>query len=571
MTDQADTSSALDRLGSRLSEVVRRQEEFDYRLSSVDSSLAGLQEQVAHTRRTLDTLVEQYGRDREIAKAQAELTRLNAEWHTVFDQRRHTRTLARGLVHTLTARAVRDQVVNSSTVQACAEERMLLEPTYWLAPALTAVAAGYRSETSRAERARAYAQTLDEAKAFLFFALTSARLGEEREAAAWMDQYLSSLDPDRLGQDFLIVLDAIASNDLGEEALGYARQTMSLWSTGGQGAHLDTLHQHRWDRLWNLADRMPENRFPGLRVSCSELWPSLQQGWEAASIPRKALAHLRDTYPGEAVAPESPTGHDAHRVLHALERLIDQLEPDEAEHSDAMRWQKHIVECGGDLDAAQKAFLPTGGLDDEPLNISALLDRGVFDPENAAMGPAARRMAVQAVWPSLEACVRQYVATAEKLLPASVTLTFEDWTCTVPTDPHARVEQEALVEALAEHITERGQVLSEAVVRRWPRVVLAVLVGALTGGLIVPFVDGSWRYVYGTLTVLMVGWVIWELCRVPIQRWRLEDDTALRRSLAVKLLEKSLNERPVIFAEWLAGMAGLDAFALWNAHDGGHE
>ncbi|MFB7178421.1 hypothetical protein ACFCYI_12010 [Streptomyces sp. NPDC056257] len=531
-------------------------------LQSVRRDVAGLEDQVTRTRQALDTFIEQYGRDREVTKAQAELTRLTTEWHAVFDQRRQTRALARGLVHTLTAQAVRRNVVNTATVRACAEERMLLEPAFWLAPAAMAAAARFQSDIERVERARAHAQALDAAKANLFFSLTCSRLGDEKEAAAWMDRYLQSLDPDELGQDFLVVLDAIASNELGDEALSYARQTMARWNSGAVGAR-DALHRENWeDRLWNLARSVQQDRFGALRTMCGEQWPALQQGWEMATVPAGALDYLCEQYPDGAGATDGPA--DGQYVLHALERLINQLEPDEASMRDAMQWQERIVEHGGDIEAARKAYLPLNAADGAPVTISALLDRAVFEPDEVQLGGAARGMALRAIWPSLEGCVRQFVVRSSRRLPDDIPLEIEGWMCTVPTDPRAPVESTPLVKQLSEHIESRAQAKSDAVVRRWPHVCAAVVGGALFGALIVPFVEGPWQQFFGLLTALTVLWVIWELCRVPLQKRFLRDEAVRQRAHAVSVLDQALSERAVFFAEWHAGMASLSPFTEWG-------
>ncbi|WP_405804521.1 hypothetical protein [Streptomyces sp. NBC_01187] len=144
MDDPLETGSALDRLTERVDDIEAGQARHEGGLHGVRTDVsrlsgdvtdvrhevAGLKSEVTDTRQTLDTFIEQYGRDREVAKAQAELNRLTTKWHADFAQRKHTRALARGLVHTLTAQAVHRNVVNTATVRACTEERMLLEPTY---------------------------------------------------------------------------------------------------------------------------------------------------------------------------------------------------------------------------------------------------------------------------------------------------------------------------------------------------------------------------------------------------------------------------------------------------------
>lgn len=385
MDDEFDLDSVLQRLGERIEGVERGQGRHEEKLdglweglhdveadvvqlgsevSNVRKEIAGLESEVANTRQTLDTFIEQYGRDREVSKAQAELSRLTTEWHANFAQRKQARALARSLVHTLTAQAIYRNVVNTATVRACSEERLLLEPTYWLAPATMAVAAKFREEEEQGERARAHACALDAAKANLFFSLTCSRLGDETEAAAWMDLYLQSLDPDELGQDFLVVLDAIAGKELGEKALGYAQQVMARWSRGGSPLSIDTNASpgirggvNLESRLLNLRGRLAENRYAALRKTCGDQWEVLQDCWELSTVADRTLAHLEHKFPDGfdgADGFDRPVSNSGH-VESALERLIDQLEPDEADMRERMRRLERVIEHGGDLVAADKA------------------------------------------------------------------------------------------------------------------------------------------------------------------------------------------------------------------------
>ncbi|WP_063728710.1 hypothetical protein [Streptomyces sp. RTd22] len=593
MEDRLETDSALQRLSERVEGVgegqARHEEKMDgfegkllgvradvVRLSSEVSEarqeIAGLESAVTDTRQMLDTFIEQYGRDREVAKAQAELSRLTTEWHADFAQRKHTRALARGLVHTLTAQAVYRNVVNTATVRACTEERMLLEPTYWLAPAAMAVAAKFRDEDERGDRARGHALMLDAAKANLFFSLTCSRLGDEIEAAAWMDVYLQSLDPGELGQDFFVVLDAIASKELGDEALGYAQQAMAGWNRSSLRVSSDTYTTtdmsggEQWQgRLQNLRQRMDKNQYTALRKTCGDQWDALRHGWELATVPERTLAYFRRVFPDGPDGVDWPVSDGSH-VESALERLINQLEPDEADLREKIRWHERVIEHGGDLEAAERAHEASFGLDAEPVTFMALLDQAVFESDEARLGPAARRMALRAIWPSLENAVNRVVAEARHRLPHRVTLSIGGWSCTVPTDPQLLVEPGPLVNDLAAHVKQETQVQSDAVVRRWPRICCALVIGVFTGSFIVPFVDGAWQGLFLLLILGMIPWLIWEIWGVPLRKKHVYEQGERSRNESVAALTKALAQCEDFFEEWHEAMEQLAALTQWGAH-----
>ncbi|MFG3242413.1 hypothetical protein [Streptomyces sp. NPDC048157] len=590
MEDRLEPDSALHQLGERLEGVEkgqgRHEETLDgfrdglrgvradvVRLSgevtNVRQEIAGLESAVTDTRQTLDTFIEQYGRDREVSKAQAELSRLTTEWHANFAQRKQTRALARGLVHTLTTQAVYRNMVNTATVRACSEERLLLEPTYWLAPATLAVAANFRDEAEQAERAQSHALILDAAKANLFLSLTYSRLGDEAKAGAWIDLYLQSLDPDELGQDFLVVLDAIASRELGEEALGYARQTMAGWNPDSSGYSLDT---HKTSnahdgtslksRMLSLRRRISEKRHTDLRETCGNQWEALQVGWELATVSGETLAYLRRMFPDGAEGIAS-VGTGRH-VESALERLIDQLEPDEADMREKMRRLERVIEHGGDLKAADRAHEVSLTPDATPVSLMTLLDQAIFEPDEVRLGQPARRMALHAIWPALESAAQRFVALSRQGLPHHITLRVAGWSCTVATDPRIAVEPGPLIEELATHIEQETRVQSEAVVRRWPRVILALVIGILTGVLVVPFVDGMSRWIYLLLAFGMFTWMIWEIWSVPLRKKHVRDQGNWLRNDAVTTLSRALRQSEDFFEDWHEGMGKLTSLIQWG-------
>lgn len=590
MEDRLEPDSALHQLGERIEGVEKgqgRQEEtldgfrdglrgvradvvrLSGEVTNVRQEIAGLESAVTDTRQTLDTFIEQYGRDREISKAQAELSRLTTEWHANFAQRKQTRALARGLVHTLTAQAVYRNMVNTATVRACSEERLLLEPTYWLAPATLAVAANFRDEPEQAERAQSHALILDAAKANLFLSLTYSRLGDEAKAGAWIDLYLQSLDPDELGQEFLVVLDAIASRELGEKALGYAQQTMAGWNPDSSDYSVDThktINAHDGtsltSRMLSLRSRVAEKRYRDLRETCGDQWEALRVGWELATVSGETLAYLRRMFPNGAEGIAS-VGTGRH-VVSALERLIDQLEPDEADMREKMRRLERVIEHGGDLQAADRAHEVSLTPDATPVSLMTLLDQAIFEPDEVRLGQPARRMALHAIWPALESAAQRFAALSRQSLPHHISLRVADWSCTVATDPRIVVEPGPLAEELATHIEQKTQVQSDAVVRRWPRVILSLVIGILTGVLVVPFVDGMSRWIYLLLTFGMFTWMIWEIWSVPLRKKHVRDQGDRLRNDAVTTLSKALRQSEDFFEDWHEAMGDLTSLVQWG-------
>ncbi|WP_405618701.1 hypothetical protein [Streptomyces sp. NBC_00076] len=122
-------------------------------LSSACDEIDAVKETVTATHEVLNAFVERYGRHQIVANAQAELTQLTVVWKADFAHRQRVRALARGLTHALTAHAVAGGLVDQDTIDTCVRKQFLAEPTYWLAPAIMAVAARHHAETTIVPRA----------------------------------------------------------------------------------------------------------------------------------------------------------------------------------------------------------------------------------------------------------------------------------------------------------------------------------------------------------------------------------------------------------------------------------
>ena len=405
-------------------------------LSTVGNTVHAVQDAVTAIKDGLNDFTERYGRDQVVANAQSELTQLTVVWKADFAQRERVRSLARGLTRTMTVQAVDTGLVDKDTIESCVREQFLVEPTFWLAPAIMAVAARHTGDAVRASRATAHAFWLDSAKAKLFFALTSSSLGRQSEAAGWMDGYLKSLNRDALGPEFGVVLEAVANAELGHEAYTYAREAMARWFREDRTAFraaagpAPSPHLAPWaGRLMEFGEELPAGRFAALRELTGLEWPALENGWRTATALDGTLDYLR-TFP-KVVEPPVRKGRYADS---ALDHLIDQLEPDEAELRERMAWLRALIKHEGDTESAAAAAAESDQ-DDERLDFATLLARAVFEPEFLQLGPQARQLALISVWESVRASAASMARTSRALIPPEITLSVEGWSCAYPTSP----------------------------------------------------------------------------------------------------------------------------------------
>ncbi|MFF4950267.1 hypothetical protein [Streptomyces chattanoogensis] len=546
-----------------ISQLAEKVADFSAILSQTRAAVGAVRTTTEATHRVLNSFVERYGRDQIVANAQAELSRLTTEWVARFAERRRIRALARGLAHALTEDAVTRGLVDTNTIEACSQEQLLLEPTFWLAPAVVAVAAGYSSDIERAARARGHALTLDQAKATLFFALTCSRQKRQSEAARWMDRYLSGLDPSDLGQEFSVVLDAVAGAELGIEALTYARQAMTRWDREGNARPFilspsDSAFAHltRW-QPWML-DQGAESsgRFDALRKLCGTQWAEAEQGWQTATAVKGTLDYLRAEY-----SDSPPTTNGNHGTDIALNHLISQLDPDESRMHEQMERLRAIIEHGGDTEAAAADF--KAPKEPETIDFQTLLERAVFEPGTVHLGYPARLLALHSAMPTLRPAVTAMKEKSESLLPEHLTLTVEGWSCQVPTTPTTPDSRQHAVNDLRKYLERRTVAVIGSVAPMWPRVLTCYALAAACAFLAV-FLNGAAGSLAKVLTVLLLAYAVWGVAHVPFRRHQLREDGTRRRAEGTAELKKALGQHTHLFQQWRAGLTSATQWNNWS-------
>ncbi|GGW79042.1 hypothetical protein [Streptomyces lomondensis] len=535
-------------------------------LSAVGDAVHTVQNAVTASQDVLNDFVERYGRDQVVVNAHAELTRLTVEWKADFAQRERVRGLARGLTRTMTFQAVDSGLVDKDTIEACVREQFLVEPTFWLAPAIMALAARHTGDTVRASRATAHAFFLDSAKSQLFFALTCSSLGRQSEAAAWMDRYLNSLNRDELGPEFGVVLEAVANAELGHEAYTYAREAMARWFREDRTAFqavpgpATSPHLAPWaGRLMEFGEDPSPGRFAALRELTGLEWPALENGWRTATALDGTLDYLR-SFPKVV---DLPAGKGRYTDS-ALDHLIDQLEPDEAEHRERMIRLRALIKHDGDAEAAAAA-VDEGGQDKERLDFVTLLARAVFEPEFLGLGTAARKLALISVWESVRASAASMARTSRALIPPEITLSVEGWSCAYPTDSSSSFDAIAAADHLVRHVERRTRRQIESIGPAWTMTATAAALAAVCMGAHTWYaVTGPFSVVLVVLTVVCSLAALGGVAHAPLRRRSLREAGERQRANAAYALTRAVGELENLLDDWRHGLRSADLLDEWH-------
>jgi hypothetical protein len=530
-------------------------------LDELRTAVSRVEKQVATQNTLLKDMREDLRRKAAKDDARAELERLLREKERRFGRREQTRELARGVVSTLTAESVQRKTLDTALIRRCVEERLLYEPGFWLAPALLHVAATYGDKPELSQEARGHAIALDTARTYLFIALTAARLENYRLVGSAMDNYLQTLDPLRLTQDFLVVLEATANRELGPQAESFARNTMERWFAEAPGvrdaaARARERLEHWHEMMWPRRERLPEGEFTALHRVYAGDWDALTTAFEQATVAHGTLAYLMAEFPEQ---PDSRS--DVRHMDSALEHLINRLDPDEAELQAKINWQELLLSLDCDEEAAQRELSLRQSVDAEVMTFEQLLDNAVFKPSQVELGTAARKLALMCVWPQIQAVATACVETSLKRRPEQLPIVIDGWQGALPIDPAAPVEEKPLQAALAQHVAEVTRHRVEQVQPRPPR----VLGGAL-GALAALVVAVLWQQavlILMLVCLLCAGAIGFEFRRVPAEQRRLQAMGQARQREVAQLLSAALEQRGKLLVRWDWYASRLTALTGW--------
>jgi len=563
-------STRLDALGATTTELAADVHSVGQAAEQLQSNLDRTNSEVAQVRRDLSNFRSQYERDQAVLHAHFNLDRLTAEWQRKYANRIQIRGLARGLVRQITPKLVERQLLRTTQLRDQVEKHLAHDPDYWLAHATLAVAARLDSAEELELSAMAQAQSLAPGKADLFFALAAAREGDHERAGTWMDGYLQrAVNPDRLGRDFLVVLDALASRELGDQAHGYARRVMVRWATeAAAGSTAARASVDRWTPQLTRLLISPGSQCTPLDTACLGQWQELHDGWRLATVATATIDYLRQEFPPPkpATAVLHPTAYAPARPYAeaALERLIDHLEPDEAALHTKMEWTRQFIAHRGDEQAAREEHDLRTQADAEVVDFGTLLDNAVFKPSQIALGDDARRFALMQVLPNLRTAAEEILTASRDKRPPCIRITIDGWHTDLSTDPTEPVNEQALAGRLDHELAARVETSIAAVSRDPLRRIggtaggAALVVGApflLTGFLI-------WLAV--TLGVIVGIWGLLDLSRVPIERERLRTTGDQQRQTAQRTLSLVLSQRITFFHDWNTHLARRDELLAWD-------
>lgn len=503
----------LDDLNHNLGQLQDRQHQLELSLHQVRAEQEQSRSLIDDLHRKFNAFMESDRLAKNMQLAQSRLNTVRQELRTEFghyaDVRRHATGILQGMDVGL---------IPHSTIRQATEELMLATPRYWLTPALVALAAWIRDDRPLAERGLKAALRRDNDKTSLFFALVLRRAQRNEAAVRWLRQYLARQDAERLGQEFVVLLDSVAIGGFGPSAKDLILKHGNAWyeRLTADPAALDA-QVARW-RDWTDSHRRQAPAEFEVLPAISPSWPQLRAAYEQASVFEPTEAALRALHGRPAEAP----GGLADRMDDLLTRLVGSFDAEEAPLRKKEAEMLAVIDSAGDLEAARKHSESVEAVFEREIGFLDLLTNAAVAPGRTRVSSATQRLAVALCRDWIDQAAGQLEAKSISAVPARVDFAIGDWKYAFTADTAERT----VVDDLTGHLDDRKRHQLAAIGTDAP-VKAGRIVAAIAGaGAIAAAIAGS-APVTTLLVIVGAAAIVWaEYTRIEKRRKR--DDVLLR-------------------------------------------
>jgi hypothetical protein len=333
--------------------------------------------------------VEATGRQSNVQRAETRIAAVRDRIDHEFSHHKQVRRTAVGMLQAFDV-----GLVSEETVRMVSEQLMIQTPRYWLAPALVALASWSADDPQLCERAvdEAYHRSPD--RTSLLFALVLRRQGRADGSVRWLEHYLRAQDPDALGREFAVILEAVAQGAFGAAGRDLLSRTLLRWqdraADGIENQEAQETQTQRWRaEIHSLRPPTAAAEFP-LLSTVSPQWGSLDGVLSAARTQQRLLDKFRNILNHQPL----PSERLEDAVDDILDQLVSEYDNDELPLRRELALMEAIVQHGGDIDAATtKAHADLAALQ-ETFDLLTFHTTAALSPEAVGVSPATRRLAV---------------------------------------------------------------------------------------------------------------------------------------------------------------------------------
>lgn len=285
ISDLRDVQRNLTALNNRI-------EVIDSTVTNVDANLITVYDEIDDLKRKLEAYFDDEKRRWEVENATTQLAVIRQELDKKYGHYDEVRRTTIGILE-----AADYGFIHNDTITKKAENLMLKCPNYWLAPALVALAAWINDEKDVSEKALKEAIRRNDEKTSLLFSLICRRSGRMDASLIWVQRYLANQDPERLGRETVVILDAYTAGLFANDSENAIANQLATW-TDYVSSRPGFLSQQK--SSWKTALKaktvpLSKSQYPYLR-QYSPTWPVLEDILEGARLNRNVLESFEGVF-----------------------------------------------------------------------------------------------------------------------------------------------------------------------------------------------------------------------------------------------------------------------------------
>ncbi|MGI5245921.1 hypothetical protein [Dactylosporangium sp. CA-139066] len=313
-------------------------------------------------------------------------------------------------------------LVSEETIRSVGEQLMLQTPRYWLAPVLVALAAWSADDPSLCDRAVTEAYRRSPGHTALFMALVLRRQNRLESAARWLRHYLAAQDPNALGRNFAVILEAIAQGAFGPGGVAIVGEFLGRWR---EQLLVDEAKQDAQVNRWrhevdaHVAPPAAVPRFPRL-AAVSPQWPAMERILAAAESHQAFIDHYRALFAEEIV----PADRIEDAIDDILDRLVAEYDDEELPLRRDLALNQAIVRNDGDLERSRRAVAVDAAALETTMDFLEVQTQSALTPDAIGVSRSTQRLAIASCADWISRAHGQFCRDYRGALPPDVTAVF---------------------------------------------------------------------------------------------------------------------------------------------------
>lgn len=382
---QAITMADLHTIENNLISIHNNLSALDNNVATVDKNVSIVYDEIGTLANDFKAYVQQAAMQHELELATSQLGNIRQELETKYGHYAEVRRTTTGILQ-----ATDLGIVQNSTITTTTEELMLDCPRYWLAPCLVALASWINNREEIAEKALKEALRRDDEKTSLLFGLICRRAGRKHASLKWVNRYLQNQDPENLGRETIVVLDAYAAGLFSTDSENMIGKQLSHWIDllSAKPGFLED-QSARWkDALNSKRTPLAQSEYTYLR-KYSRTWKTLEDVMEGARLHQTVLDYFQNVF-------AQPTSQEA--IKDQLDDILSTLVTSFDDEELPLRSDEHlcelIIEYEGDKKRAKSTAAQDQAALEESRDLMQLLTDAAMHPELSKSSTSSQKFAI---------------------------------------------------------------------------------------------------------------------------------------------------------------------------------